>query len=138
MVADFDGRSGSFVDEADPPALDEAVSLDPDVDDDAVSVDPDVDDDADVELSLDPPPSFVVVFDPSPLSDDEPSWLDLEVPGLDVARRSFLAQPVPLKWIAGAVNAFLTGPPSHSGHVVGSSAWTPRRTSNRLPQFAQS
>jgi hypothetical protein len=126
VVADFDGRSGSFVDDADPPALDEAVSLDPDVDDDA-----------DVELSLEPP-SFVVVFDPSPLSDDEPSWLDLEVPGLDVARRSFLAQPVPLKWIAGAANAFLTGPPSHSGHVVGSSAWTPRRTSNRLPQFAQS
>jgi len=71
-------------------------------------------------------------------SEDASSRLGRDEPGLAVARRSFLAQPVPLKWIAGAAKAFLMGPPPHSGQVVGSSEWTPRRTSNRLPQFAQS
>ena len=68
----------------------------------------------------------------------EPSPAAFEPPGLAVARRSFLAQPDPLKWIAGVANAFLMGPPPQSGHSVGGSAWTPRRTSNRWPQFAQS
>ena len=73
--------------------------------------------------------------DPEP---DPPSPAAFETPGLEVARRSFFAQPEPLKWIAGVAKAFLIGPPPHSGHSVGSSAWTPRRISNRWPQFAQS
>ena len=139
-VADFDGRSEPLPDDADEDEpLEDAVS--PDVEDDA---DEDEDDDLssdDVEDPLSPPdpPSFdVEALEPLEPSDDESSDLGRDVPGLAVARRSFLAQPVPLKWIAGAAKAFFTGPPPHSGHVVGSSAWTPRRTSNRLPQFAQS
>ena len=72
--------------------------------------------------------------DVDPLS---PSLDDFDEPEED-ARRSFFAHPDPLKWIAGVVNAFLIGPLPQSGHSVGGSAWTPRRTSNRWPQFAQS
>jgi hypothetical protein len=54
------------------------------------------------------------------------------------ARRSFLAQPEPLKWIAGGANAFRIGPAPHSGHADGPSSWTPWMTSNRRPQAAQS
>ena len=75
-------------------------------------------------------PADAATFPPSSAAFDEP--------GEDVARRSFLAQPDPLKWIAGVANAFLTGPPPHNGHSVGSAAWTPRRISNRRPQVAQS
>jgi len=84
-----------------------------------------------------PPPSPPDELPPS-RPGEPPSRLDFDGPGLAVARRSFLAHPDPLKWIAGAANAFLTGPPPHSGQTVGWSAWTPRRTSNRRPQFAQS
>jgi hypothetical protein len=59
-------------------------------------------------------------------------------PDVAVERRSFLAQPDPLKWIAGAVKALRTGPPPHEGQLVGPSAWTPWMTSNRVPQLAQS
>jgi hypothetical protein len=78
--------------------------------------------------------------DPPSLPVVEPSPTDFEGPrlALELARRSFLAQPEPLKWIAGVANAFLIGPPPHRTQVTGDSVWTPRRTSNRLPQFAQS
>ena len=133
MVADFDGRSEPLPDEDDEDSLDDAPS--PDVTEGLV----DSFEDDELELSPPDPLSFeVVALDPLEVSDDESSDLGLDEPGLAVARRSFLAQPVPLKWIAGAANAFFTGPPPHSAHVVGSSAYTPRRTSNRLPQFAQS
>lgn len=100
-------------------------------------------------LSLDPPELDPPELDPASsdaldefdvfeVSDPPSSWLARDVPELAVARRSFFAQPEPLKWIAGAANAFLTGPPPHRRQLVGSSAWTPRRISNRLPQFAQS
>jgi hypothetical protein len=90
--------------------------------------DPDEPDDPPSALDPDDSPSF---FEP-------PSPLAFETPGVAVARRSFFAQPEPLKWIAGAANAFLSGPPPHSGQTVGSGEWTPRRTSDRRPQFAQS
>ena len=51
---------------------------------------------------------------------EPPSPLAFDGPGVAVARRSFFAQPDPLKWIAGAANAFLIGPPPHSGQAVGS------------------
>lgn len=47
------------------------------------------------------------------------------------ARRSFFAQPDPLKWTAGAVIALRTGPPPHDGQPVGLSAVTPWITSKR-------
>jgi hypothetical protein len=90
-----------------------------------------------LDVDPDDPPS-----DPDP--DDAPSLFEplsplaFDTPGVAVARRSFFAQPDPLKWIAGAANAFLSGPPPHSGQTVGSGEWTPRRTSDRRPQFAQS
>ncbi len=100
--------------------------------------------------SLEPlePPSLAPSLPPEPLSvPDPPSPLDdpdpdspprlLELEALD-ARRSFLAQPDPLKWMVGGVNAFLMGPLPQTGQVVGESAWTPWMTSNRVPQAAQS
>jgi hypothetical protein len=53
-----------------------------------------------------------------------------------LARRSFLAQPEPLKWTAGAAIALRTGPDPHRGQAVGGSAWTPWMTSKRRPQAA--
>jgi hypothetical protein len=53
--------------------------------------------------------------------------------GALVARRSVLAQPLPLKWIVGGTNARATGPP-HSGHWCGPASLIPRRTSKRWPQ----
>jgi hypothetical protein len=84
----------------------------------------------------DDPPSESPVEDPvSPLraaESPEPDDEDAD------ARRSFFAQPVPLKWTAGAAKALRTGPPPHDGQLVGPSAWTPWMTSNRVPQLAQS
>jgi hypothetical protein len=55
--------------------------------------------------------------------------------GLELAR-SFLAQPEPLKTMAGAETALRTGPP-HALHVVGPSSCTPWITSTRVPQTVQ-
>ena len=70
------------------------------------------------------PPDFSVPdpeLEADPRSDEsslfEPELFD-EVP----ARRSFFAQPEPLKWIAGAANALRTGPLPHSGQLVGPSS----------------
>ena len=51
-------------------------------------------------------------------------------------RRSFLAQPEPLKWTEGAEIALRTGPEPHNGQLVGGSPWTPWITSKRRPQAA--
>jgi hypothetical protein len=56
--------------------------------------------------------------------------------GFDDARnaepRSFFAQPVPLKWIAGAVNPFVIVPSApHSGQKRGPCSWIPWITSVR-------
>ena len=116
--------------------LDDPASAEPleDVDDVDVEDDEEVSPPEAPSFEDDPEPPLGLEFE----SEDESSRLERDVPGLAVARRSFLAQPVPLKWMAGAANAFLIGPLPQSGQVVGSSEWTPRRTSNRLPQFAQS
>jgi hypothetical protein len=71
--------------------------------------------------------------------DSEPSVPESEAaPDFTPARRSFLAQPDPLKWTAGAEIALRTGPEPHNGQDAGGSAWTPWITSNRRPQAAQS
>ncbi len=51
-------------------------------------------------------------------------------------RLSFLAQPLPLKWIVGGANARTTGP-SQRGHWWGPDSLRPRMTSNRWPQELQ-
>jgi hypothetical protein len=54
------------------------------------------------------------------------------------AERSFLAQPDPLKWIAGVVNAFVIVPSApHSGQNLGPLSLIPCTTSVSLPQLLQ-
>jgi hypothetical protein len=86
---------------------------------------------------------FSGVFDdPSPSDPLSPSLEDVSPSPDDrlftAARRSFLAQPEPLKWTAGAANALRTGPEPHNGQCSGGPSWTPWMTSNRRPQAAQS
>jgi hypothetical protein len=55
---------------------------------------------------------------------------------LAAERASFLAQPLPLKWMAGAESALRIGPPQLS-HVAGPAAWIPWLTSTSRPQSVQ-
>jgi hypothetical protein len=100
------------------------VDADPPFDDDAGSAG--FDDSPDVS----PVSRFSLVSLESP-SEDEPRLFA-------AARRSFFAQPDPLKWIAGAANAFRTGPLPQSGQCSGAGSSRPWMTSNRRPQAAQS
>jgi hypothetical protein len=85
---------------------------------------------------------FVVAVPPS--LPEELDAVPASAPSLAVSvdraalRRSFFAQPEPLKWTAGAAIAFRTGPDPHSGHAAGGSACTPWIASNRRPHAAQS
>jgi hypothetical protein len=82
--------------------------------------------DLEAEVDFGGPSSDVVVDFVGPVSDVVVvSSAALELPEVEADRRSFLAQPEPLKWTAGAEIAFLTGPLPHSGQVVGPSSWTP-------------
>ena len=74
---------------------------------------------------------------PDPDPDSAPSF---EAASFDRAalRRSFLAQPEPLKWTAGAATALRTGPDPHKGQAAGGSAWTPWIASKRRPHAEQS
>jgi hypothetical protein len=83
---------------------------------------------------------FVDVSPSDAVSGPDPLSLSLEddVPLFTAARRSFFAQPDPLKWIAGGANAFRTGPDPHSGHWSGGASLTPWMTSKRRPHAAQS
>jgi hypothetical protein len=89
--------------------------------------------DGDSVLGVDGVPSVEV---PPSLDFESPDELD-DADAVD-ARRSFLAQPDPLKWTAGALTALRSGPPPQSGQAVGGSAWTPWTISDRRPQEAQS
>ncbi len=84
----------------------------------------------------------LLVLVPSPGDDSEapspPSPAAAVVAEAGLARRSFLAQPDPLKWTAGAENALRTGPEPHSGQTVGGSSCSPWIVSNRRPHAAQS
>ena len=100
-----------------------------------------------VPAELDEPASSAVDSLPLPV-DPWPASVDSWPPSVDswppsvelfeaaLARRSFLAQPEPLKWTAGAAMALRIGPEPHKGHAAGGSAWTPWITSNRRPQAA--
>jgi hypothetical protein len=101
---------------------------------------PEPDDEDDDEPDPDPSESFFAVAAPSPLVD--PASEPLEVPLSDpldddafraLAPRSFFAQPEPLKWIVGAVNAFRTSWLPQTGQLVGPASLTPRSTSKRCP-----
>ena len=82
---------------------------------------------------------------PSPLDDfsedDEllfsPLSSDGFFPLLAADRRSFLAQPEPLKTIVGGANALRMGPEPHSGQASGAGSFTPWMTSKRRPHAAQ-
>jgi hypothetical protein len=56
--------------------------------------------------------------------------------GAPVERRSFLAQPLPLKTIVGGANSRVTGP-AQSGHWWGPASLRPRKTSKRWWQELQ-
>jgi len=67
--------------------------------------------------------------DASELSDPPASALR---DAADAECRSFLAQPVPLKWIVGAAIALRIVPSApHDGQNVGPESWTPWRMSER-------
>lgn len=88
--------------------------------------------------SVDP---FDVAAAASPLDPDPPSAPSPVVgAAFDPAavRRSFFAQPDPLKWTAGAETALRIGPDPHSGHAAGGPAWRPWMASNRRPHAEQS
>jgi hypothetical protein len=69
-------------------------------------------------------------------AETEPGSLDVARFGLPVPDLSLRAQPLPLKWTAGAAKARLMGPP-HCGQVVGPWPWTACMTSIVWPQLAQ-
>ncbi len=70
-------------------------------------------------------------FDPGAGSDPPSEAAAARVEERDAELRSFFAQPVPLKWIVGAVNALRTGDAPHTGQLVGPSAVTEWMTSKR-------
>ena len=115
-VNDPDGASP----ELDPPELDPPELASPELD--PPELDP-------PELD---PPDDPATDDPSPAL-DPPSFgwpVAALFAGAAVARRSFLAQPLPLKWITGGANARVTAP-SQSGHWWGPASLRPWKTSNR-------
>ena len=86
--------------------------------------------DPEVDAASPEPP----VADPSPDPAAEPDAESDDAAGLcerEVELRSFLAQPDPLKWIDGALNAFRTGAAPQTGQRSGPSAVTEWMTSKR-------
>ena len=104
--------------ELDPPELDPPELDSPDADSPELDS-PDAD-----SPELDPP-----VAD-SPAFAGPPAFFFVEAAE---DRRSFLAQPLPLKWIVGGTNARVTRP-SQSGHCWGPASLRPWKTSYRWPQ----
>jgi hypothetical protein len=102
------------------------------VDEDDVDLDDvDGDDDPASPLELVSPAAAVVLFSPLPLS--SVAFL----PPAPLERRSFFAQPEPLKTMAGGAKALRIGPDPHSGHASGAGSLTPWMTSKRRPHAAQ-
>jgi hypothetical protein len=122
------GQSGSFA-AATVPVADSAPDAAPvpPPDDSAPDVEPDaVPDVASVSLAEVPPTS------PEPTA----ASFDAARPDLPELDRSLRAQPLPLKWTAGAENARFISPP-HFGQVDGPWPWTECITSIVWPQFEQ-
>jgi hypothetical protein len=84
----------------------------------AVPVGPSSELELELELELDP--------------ESDGARFDLEEP----PELSFRAQPLPLKWTAGATMAFFIGPP-HTLHTEGPWPWTECMTSTSWPQLVQ-
>ena len=98
---------------------------------------------------LDPPEFDPPELDPPELDSPDADSPELDPPDADSPafagppafffveaaedRRSFLAQPLPLKWIVGGTNARVTRP-SQSGHSWGPASLRPWKTSYRWPQ----
>jgi hypothetical protein len=117
------GQSGSF--EVGP----EAVPL---ADDSAPEAVP-------VSVVEDPAPEVVpasFVEDSAPSPELAPASLDSARLGLAELDRSLRAQPLPLKWTAGAANARFIAPP-HLGQFDGPWPWTECITSIVWPQLEQ-
>jgi hypothetical protein len=106
------GQSGSFVGVAAESAVSDFGSVPPLLDD---------------ESPLDPP------VDPEPESESDELRLGFAPLLPD---RSLRAQPLPLKWTAGATIAFFIGPPQ-TGQTVGPWSCTECMTSTSWPQLAQ-
>jgi hypothetical protein len=83
------------------------------------------------EADPDPSESFFAGGGTSLLEDPPSEPLDDDFRAL--APRSFLAQPDPLKWIVGAVNALRTSWLPQIGQLVGLASLTPCSTSKRCP-----
>src|SRR4029079_4090095 len=121
----FIRRSGQSLDEED------VVDVDVEVDEDEPEDDAsplDVLSEGDVG-ELFSPLSSEVFF--SPLS----SEVFFAPPEAD--RRSFLAQPEPLKTLVGCANDLRIGTEARGGHASGAGSCTPWMTSKRRPQAAQ-
>lgn len=84
-------------------------------------------------------PPLVSLVDPAPsafgalsvFAPSSPELVAAPAAGRDDVLRSFLAQPLPLKWIVGALNALRTGPAPHTGQASGPLPLTEWMTSNR-------
>ncbi len=111
--------------------------------DESFEPDPLGEDENEDEDDAEPAPSEPVFAGagPSPPEEDPPSD-PLEAPPSDpldedafraLAPRSFFAQPDPLKWIVGAVNALRTSWLPQTGQLLGPASWTPCSTSKRCP-----
>ncbi|HET9082860.1 MAG TPA: hypothetical protein VFN41_00540 [Candidatus Limnocylindrales bacterium] len=100
-------------------------------DDDVDSDDEDADDDPASPLELFSLGGAVVLFSSLPLS----SVAFLLPAALE--RRSFFAQPEPLKTMVGGAKALRIGPDPHSGQASGAGSLTPWMTSKRRPHAAQ-
>jgi hypothetical protein len=103
-------------------------------------------DDLEVKGLVDEPAVSPLPFDavaafsppePADVSDSDPSFVEASFDRAAL-RRSFFAQPEPLKWMAGAANALRTGPEPHNGQLAGGSASTPWIASKRRPHAEQS
>jgi hypothetical protein len=77
-------------------------------------------------------PSSELELEPEPDPESDEARLDLEEP----PELSFRAQPLPLKWTAGATMAFFIGPP-HTLQAEGPWPWTECMTSISWPQLVQ-
>ena len=112
----------------------ELLVPEPDAEPDAVFDSPDE------PLPPDPSPdpeglaSAVFESDPPASPDELGDPADADDFDVDVVLRSFFAQPVPLKTMDGAENAFRTGDSSQIGHSVGPASLMPWSASKRWPR----
>jgi hypothetical protein len=98
-----------------PPPLDDESLLEPPLDDESL-LEPPLDSEPEPDPPLEPPLDSEPEPDPELESESDELRLGLE----ELPDRSLRAQPLPLKWTAGATIAFFIGPPQ-TGQAVGPS-----------------